>query len=218
MRCINCQSLSFAVVCKKCKATLLKESISRRNIDGLEVVSLFGYSEIEPLILSKYNSLGHRIYKYFAENSLKRFLKIFGDSLKEHIYLIAIDDKVNNAGFSHTAILAHYSKSQYIVPIHKALLATSRVSYAKMSKEFRESNPRKFGYRGLNSIDVILLDDVITTGTTIKEAKNVLDKHGVNTLFAITLADATKINILPNIIFGITILKAQKGDLKGKKN
>ncbi len=148
-------NLSFAVICERCKNNLLKESISKRNIDGLEVVSLFGYSEIEPLILSKYSFLGHRVYRYFAENHLRKFLKLFGENLGEQIYSIAVDDKVNSAGFSHTATLSHYSKSKYVKPLYRSLLATSRVSYAKMSKEFRENNPREFVYQGLSGIECL---------------------------------------------------------------
>jgi len=37
-------------------------------------------------------------------------------------------------------------------------------------------------------MDVILIDDIITTGTTLKEAEKVLNKNGINVLFALTLA------------------------------
>ena len=39
----------------------------------------------------------------------------------------------------------------------------------------------------MKNCDVILVDDVLTTGTTILEAKKALKKDGVNVLFAITL-------------------------------
>ncbi len=56
--------------------------------------------------------------------------------------------------------------------------------------DFRLDNPRGFVYNGLSDIDVILVDDIITTGLTIQEAKEKLEDNGVRVLFAITLADA----------------------------
>ena len=37
---------------------------------------------------------------------------------------------------------------------------------------------------------VILVDDIVTTGTTILEARDTLQKAGVDVLFALVLADA----------------------------
>ena len=40
------------------------------------------------------------------------------------------------------------------------------------------------------NIDVILIDDIVTTGSTLEEAHDALKKHDVNVLFALVLADA----------------------------
>ena len=190
MRCVNCFNLSLSVICKGCKEKLLKESIKRREIEGLEVVSLFGYSEIEHLILSKYEAVGFRVYKYFSQNHLKPFIETFAKEYGKRFFIIGVDEVVKEVGYSHTAILTHYLKSKYSTPLHSSLIATNRVSYAKKTKEFRESNPRGFVYSGKSGVEAILIDDVVTTGTTIKEAKEVLERSGVELLFALTLADA----------------------------
>jgi competence protein ComFC len=190
MRCINCQNLSFEIICKRCRETLLKESLKRRDLDGLDVVSLFGYSEIEPLILSKYEAVGFRVYRYLAKNYLKPFLESFANGYKREVFLIGIDEVVKRVGYSHTAILSHYSKSKYITPLHSSLIAKNRVSYARKSKSFRVNNPREFEYRGKRGVEAILIDDVVTTGTTLKEAVRVLKSAEVDTIFALTLADA----------------------------
>ncbi len=51
-------------------------------------------------------------------------------------------------------------------------------------------NSRDFLYKCKSGIDVILVDDIITTGITLQEAQKVLISHGDNVLFALTLADA----------------------------
>ncbi len=69
-------------------------------------------------------------------------------------------------------------------------MAQNRVSYAGKTLQYRIENPRNFIYKGTSSVDAILVDDIITTGITLQEAQNVLLSHGVNVLFALTLADA----------------------------
>jgi competence protein ComFC len=51
-------------------------------------------------------------------------------------------------------------------------------------------NPREFYYTGEQGIEAILIDDIITTGVTLQEAQQELERHGVEVLFAVTLADA----------------------------
>jgi competence protein ComFC len=40
------------------------------------------------------------------------------------------------------------------------------------------------------NIQVILVDELVTTGLTILEAKECLENHGCEVLFALTLSDA----------------------------
>ena len=68
-------------------------------------------------------------------------------------------------------------------------MAQNRVNYSGQDLQSRLENPRDFLYKGKSNIDVILVDDIITTGITLQEAQKVLLSHGVNVLFALTLAD-----------------------------
>jgi competence protein ComFC len=63
------------------------------------------------------------------------------------------------------------------------------VNYSGKTLQFRLDHPRDFLYTGKSNTDVILVDDIITTGITLQEAQKVLMDHGVNVLFALTLAD-----------------------------
>jgi len=68
-------------------------------------------------------------------------------------------------------------------------MAKNRVHYSGKGLQFRLENPRDFVYKGKSNIDVILVDDIITTGITLQEAQKVLIQNGVNVLFALTLAN-----------------------------
>ena len=119
-----------------------------------------------------------------AKNSFAEFSKVY----KEKIYSIAIDDN-SKKGYSHTAILNNSLKSKYITPLYKKLIAQNKISYAGKDLDFRLNNPRNFTYKGKRDIDVILVDDVVTTGTTLNEAKDILKQYGVNVAFCLALID-----------------------------
>ena len=69
-------------------------------------------------------------------------------------------------------------------------MANNKVSYSAQSLDYRLANPRDFVYKGKQGMDAILVDDIVTTGTTLSEARAVLQKSGIDVLFALTLADA----------------------------
>ncbi len=187
MRCLSCHRLTFSTFCKRCREELLKPSISKRNIDGLEVYSFYNYHNIEDFLLTKHTPLGFRVYRELAKLTFKPFIQEFIKNSNSLIYIVGIDERVNS-GYSHVALLTHQMRCRGVEILHSSLIAQNRVNYSGKSLQFRLENHREFGYRGKRDIDIILVDDIITTGTTLKEAKRVLSRNGVNTLFALTLA------------------------------
>jgi len=189
MRCLSCHKLSRRVICPDCHARLFVPTTSRRKVGALEVVSLFKYKNIEPFLLTKHTPAGYRLYRYFSEQFFKPFLEDFASHIDAAVSLIAVDEQIQS-GYSHTALLSHYAKSPKIDLTHATLLAQNRVNYAGRSLQFRLENPRDFRYTGKKGIEAILIDDIITTGVTLQEAQMELERHDVEVLFALTLADA----------------------------
>jgi competence protein ComFC len=73
--------------------------------------------------------------------------------------------------------------------LHSSLLSQNDIKYAGKTLKYRKDNPRDFKYSGKSGISVILIDDIVTTGTTLLEAKNTLARYGVEVDFALVLAD-----------------------------
>ncbi len=187
-RCILCHKTSFPIICTTCQANLLIPSLQNRNIsNNHSVYSFYKYSEIETLLKSKYSYLGTAIYNILAKNSFAIFSKKF--EFPNNVYVFGVDDIIKY-DYSHTAILASSMKTKIIKPTFGAMRAKNSVKYAGKSLDFRLKNPREFQYDFKSGIDAILVDDIITTGTTLQEAKIVLEKSNVNLLFSLTLADA----------------------------
>jgi len=189
MRCQSCHVLSQEAFCAACRKKLLTPTVSKRKVGTLEVISLFKYSTIAPFLLTKHSAAGFRIYRYFSKTFFKPFLAEFAGHLDEPVALIGIDEHVTH-GYAHTAVLSRHAAQSRIRPLYATLLAHNRVSYAGKSLQYRLDHPRDFRYTGPAGLEVILIDDIITTGVTLQQAQQVLMQHDVEVLFALTLADA----------------------------
>lgn len=187
MRCLNCASFTVFTFCKACKCVLENKSGSKRVVDDLNVYSFYSYDEIKHLVHSKHHLHGLFVYNALANLSFKKFAK--ETKFKEQILALPIDDDIAS-GYSHTAILAHSLKNSEIKPKYTILKANSKVKYSGKSLEFRQKHKRGFEISQPINHPVILVDDIITTGTTLKEANEACKKAKVRVLFALTLADA----------------------------
>ena len=184
-----CENLSPTHICSSCQETFLTPSIYKRKLsNNIEVISFYKYSEIKKLLHTKHTDLGFYIYSILAQNSFKDFADNF--ELSNSITSIAIDDNILS-GYSHTALLNKDLKSKYIKPIYNKLRAKNRVSYSGKSKEFRLLNPRDFELKNFKESELILVDDIITTGSTLTQAIQTMHQNKKEVLFCLTLADAS---------------------------
>lgn len=187
MKCLSCENLSFQIICKTCQENLLSPSFYKREIQkDFYNYSFYSYSEIEELIKSKYYFHGDKVFNILAKLSFKKFAENF--IFDEIVYSVGIDEHARHE-FSQTAILSKHLKSKYIKPIYSQLKALNIVKYAGHDLEYRKKNKRKFQTK-LTNKKIILVDDLITTGTTTLEAKKVLEAQNNKVLFSLTLADA----------------------------
>lgn len=187
MKCLSCSNLSFQIICKTCQENLLTPSFHKRELElDFYNYSFYSFSEIEEFITSKYYFHGDKVFNILARLSFKKFAQNF--DFDEIVYSIGIDEHTRHE-FSQTAILSRHLKSKNIKPLYNQLKATNIVKYAGHDLEFRKKNKRKFK-TSLSNKKIILVDDLITTGTTILEAKKTLEKKNNQVLFSLTLADA----------------------------
>jgi competence protein ComFC len=192
MRCFSCDELSLKPICDSCVEEFLTPEFSSRKVGNLDVVSFFDYYLTVEFVKSKYLPTGYRIYKFLAKKFFNKFLISYTKNLSvnKKIYLIGIDENINR-GYSNVALLVHFGakSNKSLKPLHNVLRATNKIKYAGQSLEFRLNNPRNFKYSGPKNIEAILIDDTITTGTTLQEAYRVLKEANVKVHFALTLAN-----------------------------
>ncbi|MFQ6341406.1 ComF family protein [Campylobacter sp. VTCC 70190] len=189
MRCVSCGAFALLCFCDLCELELGEFSLGIRKFENdFRVYSFYKYHEIQHLLRSKHHFYGYFVYKMLAKLSFAKFKDFFNPKMK--INVIALDDRVEDMLYSHSAILAKELKSQFIKPVFNVLKAQNRVKYSGKSLEFRQKNKR--AYKLLKTIyhPVILVDDIITTGSSLLEAKKVLEENKIPVLFALVLADA----------------------------
>lgn len=187
MRCIVCEALSLRAICTACQEEFLVPKIQIRLIKNIKVYTFYSFDSLQFLLNSKYYSIGSRIYAIMAKRAMLHFKNHLPHPIKETTYALGIDSPVYNA-YSHTAIIL-YTFRKIFTPIYGELEAQNKVKYAGKSLEFRRNNPRGLIYKSGN-IDCVVMDDVITTGTSMLEARDVITKGGGNFLYGIALCDA----------------------------
>lgn len=188
MRCISCEKISWKIICKTCQDNLLVPHFHKRELSkDFFVYSFYGYEDIKSLLNTKYEFYGDKVFNILGHLSFGHFAINF--EYNESVVALAIDDHTRHQ-FSQSAILAKHLKSKFIKPIYSTLKATNIIKYAGKDLLFRQNNKRNFKYLGKQNQKVILVDDLVTSGLTILEAKEVLEKNGCEVLFALTLSDA----------------------------
>jgi len=186
MRCHLCLNISWHPLCKNCLNRILIPDPSKRVLEnGLVVYSPYRYSEIKKLLHTKHTYHGAKIFAQLTKHALLPLIKTF--TCKD-VYSLPIDDHIRS-GYSHSAIIARELKG-YIKPLYGKLRAKNQIRYSGQSLHVREKNRRDFTLTCKENLDVVLIDDIITTGNTLSEATATCKAHNINVLFALTLANA----------------------------
>jgi len=193
MRCLICGSLSLKHICNKCQREFLTPRVYKQYVDEMVVISFFKYSEIDFLLKTKNSYVGSYILKILTQNSIKTFINGNSfDKLGDHVGIVPIDDRPSEAGYSHTALISKQIENQTFKPCFNTLRANNDVKYQGQSREFRENNSREFHFnqQKCKYPTMILVDDIITTGSTFRQAKREIYNHydKFHIFFGVTLA------------------------------
>jgi competence protein ComFC len=186
VKCLICERFSLNHICKNCSDTLIQSETSVRKVGGIEVISFFRYSEIQNLLRTKETYLGYYILKELSKKSFREFSKIYKSD--EVLSLYPVDDQVGKKGYSHTALLTKELSSKTLKPCYGSLQAQSDVKYKGKDLFFRKSNSKEFVLKRSCGENGVVVDDIVTTGSTLLQAFETLYRGGVEPKFALTLA------------------------------
>lgn len=187
MRCLLCGKFSFKDLCKDCLGLIVVKRTCRK-LQDFKVYGFFDYDSISFLLHAKYSVLGSKVYRELSKLALKH---LQAQKKTYDCFGVGVDDRISKQGYAHNAIFLSHLKQVGLKPMYRTIYASNDVRYAGKSLKFREQNPRKFILqREVIGKEIVLVDDIITSGLTLLEAKEFLEKHGAKVLCAFVLADA----------------------------
>lgn len=168
------------------------------GVDGY--LSIFNYNRVLKQILKniKYRLVKEGFNELFQVIKFKEVERFF--FLKEEIQsaiLVPIplySSRFNQRGFNQSEVLAQFFSRHLELPIEDVL---KRKRPTKMQAGISSKRERYRNIKGafevkqgvsLNKKKTLLVDDVITTGTTVKEAARMLKKRGADFVFVLSIA------------------------------
>jgi ComF family protein len=201
--CLICQQRvadNEKLVCFRCRNALprLPEPVTR--FGAVPVISVWKYS-------AELHELVHAM-KYQRRQSLITLLGTPMAALADRLRLQDDYDVLipvplhpvrrRERGYNQSELLARIIAERTGISINQTCLVRSRYTraQAKLGKTARARNIQgAFGCRNADQLTqkrVILVDDVVTTGSTVMECVNILIEHGVHNVVVLTAARTVK--------------------------
>jgi len=189
--CYACEGkITDKIVCEECWDEMLSLTLNEPKVYyGYKVYSVFSYEgKVESLL----RNLKYSGYRIIAEKFAEYMAALISDESVDYIVPVPLHPaRERERGFSQTEILAKAISKHLNKPVIKPIF---RHKYTKpqalLSLKDRENNIKgAFSYLSTVRDSVILLvDDVITSGSTFYECAKVLMKVGARDVIGITLA------------------------------
>ncbi len=174
--------------------------LKKFNIDG--VSSIFYYDNVLKKIIKnvKYRlatEVGREFLKTIKPETIRELS--FYKRLSGRVYFQPVPlsaKKIRERGFNQALFLVKFFQRFIKFPVADFLI---RVKETKPQAEIKNKKDRYQNLRGAFKVDpenhsalagskIILVDDVITSGSTIREAAKVLKKSGAGKVYVLTLA------------------------------
>lgn len=175
----------FCVDCKKKKYSFeFARSVGRYDGVLRECIHLFKYYGEKKLA----KPLGKLLIDYLTKN----------EEFRELIDLIIPvplhKNDLKERGFNQSVLLAKIIGNYFSIPVKEEVLIKKRLtpSQVNLSKKERDKNIFKAFFvnesKEVKEKNILILDDIFTTGSTVEECAKELKKAGTKNIFVLTLA------------------------------
>lgn len=181
-------------ICRKC----LDELELHKN-ESKNSISVFSYNDsIRSLIHElKYNNRPE--IGYVLGREMGKRLKSYLNTECAVLMPVPLHKKrLRKRGYNQSEKICEGLSDESLVPMNKDLIYRKRnnISQTKLNAALRSENVKGiFEFKG-SDLDretlIMLVDDIITTGATAKEACGVLKRNGFSNFFALSVATSTK--------------------------
>lgn len=186
-KCIICKTDGFMGLCPYCKSR-----INRATIENGSLSYGFYGGIVKSLILKfKYESdftAGYLLSRLLVEMIEEK--EIYADVI---CYVPMTKKSEKKRGFNQCEVIARHIGYHMNIPVSNCIKKIKNTKEQKtLTKEERVKNLmgafKVSRIEDIKNKNVILIDDVMTTGATINECKDVLKKSGANKITVLTIA------------------------------
>jgi ComF family protein len=179
--CVLCGKAADKGLCLKCQKST--------KLDG--VVTFFSYQEkiVQDLIKTAKYAGNFDALKFFGEKYGPTYRRFLEKGQWVFCYIPISAERLKKRGFNQAEELAHAIGEQDF-PVRNLLKKIKDTpQQVKQNRKIRLKNVRgSLAIRSVTPAQVVICDDVITTGSTLKEAAILLKKHGAKKVIALTIA------------------------------
>ena len=186
-KCIICGVEGFLGICSKCKS-------ETKRVHQHEEIMAYGYygGVLKKLILNlKYHKsfiAGKVLADLLCQIIIEKKLSI--DCIR---YVPISKDSLKKRGFNQCSVLAKNISSILDIPVIDCLVKVKETKEQKLlGKEERMKNILDaFEIKNKEKLfkkNILLIDDVYTTGATINECKKNIEKCNINKIYLLTIA------------------------------
>lgn len=203
-KCAFCEDISDnrTILCENCKDVVLK-TINNSKFDfsgekysfANKIVAVFEYNKVTSKSILRLKNVGDRdIVEFFGELLCKEFYKNFKNSEINLIIPVPMHKmKRRMKGFNHSDCIADYVSEKTDIPVIKKALIKAKNN---KTQHFLSEQERKENILGVYTLksnedikdkDILLVDDVITTGSTLSECARVLYENGAKSVSALVI-------------------------------
>lgn len=199
VNCLGCQKPGD-LICSSCLKQIIISGLWKVNLRHLDkAVSALDYRQ--PLVKKavktlKYSPFNQNVLEYLVP-FLIEFLKFSPKAVnylkKNNFVLVPVPltrKKLAIRGFNQSELIARELASEFNWPLRNVLKKTHDTpSQTSLDYQQRKNNVRNaFEVREKCPLNVILVDDVMTSGATLNEAAKTLRQAGAKEIWAIVLA------------------------------
>ena len=194
-KCMFCGTISPTEACEDCCKGLpkLEDPLCMEQADHLDrVYALWAYDGRIPdgIAAFKFHGKAH-LSRWFAQ----RLTEELGDLLRKEACDIVVaipmhPKKLRRRGYNQAQLLAEDIATALALPFHGCLhkIKNSKTQHELKGKERRNAQKGSYACDPLHGEKVLLVDDICTTGETMKECARMLKEAGASQVIGLAIA------------------------------